>query len=123
MVIGRSLTSLKSIQMYTKCPECQAIFRVTEEQLSIAEGLVRCGICDAIFNGREHIEDNHDHDPATEVEHEHLKDGQSDSDTDENNDKEKWQATEEDLKDEDELIKADVVPTAIRDDFGWQYIN
>ncbi|MEJ2115208.1 MAG: zinc-ribbon domain-containing protein, partial [Gammaproteobacteria bacterium] len=43
--------------MYTKCPECRAVFRVTTEQLNMAEGLVRCGICDSIFNGIEYIEE------------------------------------------------------------------
>ncbi len=52
--------------MYTKCPECRAVFRVTTEQLQMADGLVRCGICDGVFNGKEHIEENHDPNAVTE---------------------------------------------------------
>ena len=38
---------------YTRCPHCDTAFVVTEEQLSIANGKVRCGNCKAIFNARE----------------------------------------------------------------------
>lgn len=34
----------------TQCPDCRTIFRVTALQLEAAEGLVRCGECDNIFN-------------------------------------------------------------------------
>ena len=40
--------------MLTKCPECNATFRVSTEQLNIAEGLVRCGLCDTVFNGTDY---------------------------------------------------------------------
>ena len=107
--------------MYTKCPECYATFRVTEEQLSIADGLVRCGICDAVFNGREHIEE--DQEPTTETKDKYYEDEYSDSKTDENTSNEAWRANEKDFHDEDELIKADVVPTVIRDDFGGNVLT
>ncbi|MEM7400492.1 MAG: DUF3426 domain-containing protein [Pseudomonadota bacterium] len=99
--------------MYTKCPECDAIFRVTTEQLNIADGLVRCGICDTVFNGREHIEEGHDPRPTQEETNEP--------------DSESWQQEEsedyaldvnENQADEDALIDADVIPTVIKDDFG-----
>ena len=38
---------------YTRCPHCDTAFVVTEEQLTIANGKVRCGNCKAIFNARE----------------------------------------------------------------------
>jgi len=41
--------------MFTCCPECQTCFRITDEQLAIARGLVRCGHCHKVFNGSENI--------------------------------------------------------------------
>ena len=34
----------------TRCPTCETAFRVTEEQLGAANGMVRCGKCIGIFN-------------------------------------------------------------------------
>ncbi len=39
----------------TRCPHCQTRFRVTSAQLELRAGLVRCGACREIFNGREHL--------------------------------------------------------------------
>jgi predicted Zn finger-like uncharacterized protein len=36
--------------MFTTCPECGTVFRVTTAQLRMAEGFVRCGHCAAEFN-------------------------------------------------------------------------
>ncbi len=36
--------------MQTQCPHCETKFRVTEVQLKTAEGLVRCSVCEEIFN-------------------------------------------------------------------------
>lgn len=36
--------------MQTQCPHCETRFRVTETQVNIADGLVRCGVCHEIFN-------------------------------------------------------------------------
>ncbi len=36
----------------TRCTSCSTSFRVTEEQLQVSEGFVRCGRCDAVFNAR-----------------------------------------------------------------------
>lgn len=33
----------------TRCPQCNTAFRVTENQLSVADGVVRCGSCLAVF--------------------------------------------------------------------------
>jgi predicted Zn finger-like uncharacterized protein len=35
--------------MYTQCPKCQTYYSLTEEQLKIHDGLVRCGNCEATF--------------------------------------------------------------------------
>ena len=40
--------------LQTQCPKCSTRFRVTDEQLGIARGKVRCGHCMDIFNAVEH---------------------------------------------------------------------
>ena len=44
--------------MFTCCPKCETCFRITEQQLAIAKGLVRCGHCQKVFNGSEHLTEN-----------------------------------------------------------------
>ncbi|MEX0623129.1 DUF3426 domain-containing protein [Saccharospirillum sp.] len=39
----------------TQCPHCGTSFRVSDEQLSIANGSVRCGACLQVFSARKHI--------------------------------------------------------------------
>ena len=36
--------------MYTNCPECGTVFRISSNDLRVAEGYVRCGHCSATFN-------------------------------------------------------------------------
>ncbi len=36
--------------MYTNCPECGTVFRISTNELRVAEGHVRCGHCSATFN-------------------------------------------------------------------------
>ncbi len=36
--------------MYSSCPECGTVFRITTNELRAAEGFVRCGNCSATFN-------------------------------------------------------------------------
>jgi predicted Zn finger-like uncharacterized protein len=38
-------------EKYTRCPGCRTIFRVTEEQLALRDGRVRCGHCKNVFDG------------------------------------------------------------------------
>jgi predicted Zn finger-like uncharacterized protein len=42
-------------ELFTRCPGCKTIFRVTEGQLSLRAGQVRCGHCRTVFNGREEL--------------------------------------------------------------------
>lgn len=44
--------------MYTRCPTCSTCFRVTDRHLAIANGKVRCGQCQLVFNALEHAIDN-----------------------------------------------------------------
>jgi len=114
--------------MYTKCPECQAIFRVTTEQLTMADGLVRCGICDAVFNGHEYIEENHS--PSDYFDHinpqaENNKGFESNALSSESaaSDQEFAAYGEEQQIDDDPLIDAERIPTVIRDDFGGNILT
>jgi len=43
-----------SNQLVTECPDCKSRFRVSEGQLKMAEGQVRCGACLAVFDARRH---------------------------------------------------------------------
>lgn len=39
----------------TRCPHCQTTFRVRDEHLSIANGMVRCGSCLQVFQARDYF--------------------------------------------------------------------
>lgn len=39
----------------TRCPHCGTSFRVRNEQLSVANGSVRCGACLQVFSARNHV--------------------------------------------------------------------
>lgn len=41
--------------MYTQCPKCQTVFRITLEQLQAHNGLVRCGQCEHLFNADQQL--------------------------------------------------------------------
>lgn len=41
--------------MFTRCPHCDTVFRITEEQLSAAGGRVRCGRCRRVFDAGESL--------------------------------------------------------------------
>lgn len=39
--------------MHATCPHCQTVFTVSDENLKVADGFVRCGICKEVFNALE----------------------------------------------------------------------
>ncbi|MBI1398133.1 MAG: DUF3426 domain-containing protein [Betaproteobacteria bacterium] len=41
--------------MFTRCTHCDAIFRVTLQQLQASSGQVRCGVCDGVFDAFLHL--------------------------------------------------------------------
>jgi predicted Zn finger-like uncharacterized protein len=41
--------------VYTQCPDCATVFRVTAEALRAAQGDVRCGVCATTFNALENL--------------------------------------------------------------------
>jgi len=36
--------------MKTECPHCHTIFNIRQQQLELADGMVRCGMCQQVFN-------------------------------------------------------------------------
>jgi predicted Zn finger-like uncharacterized protein len=51
--------------VFTQCPECGTVFRVTATVLRAAQGQVRCGVCDANFDALRFLTDSVDHPPPT----------------------------------------------------------
>lgn len=41
--------------MYTQCPDCATVFRVTADALRSAQGDVRCGVCSTSFNALDNL--------------------------------------------------------------------
>lgn len=41
--------------MYTQCPHCQAIFRVSMKEVTTAQGQLRCGECDHTFDAMDSL--------------------------------------------------------------------
>lgn len=46
--------------MYTRCPQCHTTFRIQAEHIKAAQGMVRCGHCQAIFQSMDHLFDRVD---------------------------------------------------------------
>ncbi|KHK50562.1 transmembrane protein [Ralstonia sp. A12] len=42
-------------RLAARCPNCQTAFRVVADQLRLRGGLVRCGRCNHVFDGRAHL--------------------------------------------------------------------
>ena len=43
------------MSLATRCPTCNTLFKVTSGQLQLHEGKVRCGQCQNVFSGIEHL--------------------------------------------------------------------
>lgn len=46
---------IPSMSLATRCPKCNTVFQVNEEQLKRYSGVVRCGVCHNPFNGIDHL--------------------------------------------------------------------
>ncbi|SFX66824.1 MJ0042-type zinc finger domain-containing protein [Marinospirillum alkaliphilum] len=57
----------------TRCPHCNSVFEVTEEEMQQAFGAVRCGDCMKIFNAAYHLINTPHATPGTD-EHDHTLD-------------------------------------------------
>ncbi len=50
----------------TQCPHCDTVFQVSDEQLHVAQGRVRCGRCQGVFDALVHLyEQTDENDAAT----------------------------------------------------------
>jgi predicted Zn finger-like uncharacterized protein len=49
--------------MQTQCPHCDTHFRITEAQINLAEGFVRCSVCNEVFNALE-VASQHEQQPS-----------------------------------------------------------
>lgn len=43
------------MSLATTCPHCHTTFKIAKDQLKLKAGLVRCGICQQVFNGVAHL--------------------------------------------------------------------
>lgn len=53
-----SFVRYQAVSDVTRCPECMTRFKVSEEQLAIHDGLVRCGRCHQVFDARKHLQED-----------------------------------------------------------------
>jgi predicted Zn finger-like uncharacterized protein len=49
--------------MQTQCPHCDTHFRITEAQINLAEGFVRCSVCNEVFNALD-VASQHEQQPS-----------------------------------------------------------
>ncbi len=58
-MVGLASPGLKpdhsGMTLATTCPRCKTSFRVVADQLKLRRGMVRCGVCQNVFNGLEHL--------------------------------------------------------------------
>ena len=53
------------MNLATRCTSCGTVFRVVQDQLRVAGGLVRCGRCGEVFNAAETLIDLEANAPAS----------------------------------------------------------
>lgn len=98
--------------MQTQCPHCDTRFRVTENQVNIADGFVRCSVCKEIFNAFE-VAEQHDYQPSL------LKQESSDNEstvTESNDDTALNDESRDDIEDLPEIEAVDFNETSATDD-------
>ncbi len=54
-----------SNNLITTCPHCQTRFRLQPAQLQAAAGMVRCGVCNEVFDGQQFLDQDVEQLPAT----------------------------------------------------------
>ena len=59
--------------MQTECPHCHTLFRITDAQLEMAEGMVRCGYCKRVFDALRERDFHKNEDKYTESENSQSK--------------------------------------------------
>ncbi len=53
--------------MHVRCPSCQTVFRLPPGALEVADGLVRCGRCEATFDGSLELEPGEDEEQVPQI--------------------------------------------------------
>ena len=48
----------------TQCPQCGTRFKISQEQIEIHQGMVRCGRCQDVFNAQQYL---HDDEPSPQL--------------------------------------------------------
>jgi predicted Zn finger-like uncharacterized protein len=43
------------VSLATRCPSCDTVFRVVQDQLKVSDGWVRCGRCSEVFNAAQRL--------------------------------------------------------------------
>lgn len=56
--------------MFTECPSCKTLFRITEDQLASVGGKVRCGFCYGMFNAYDFLFEGENADEAVSADEE-----------------------------------------------------
>jgi predicted Zn finger-like uncharacterized protein len=54
------------MSLATRCPACDTVFRVVQDQLRVSDGWVRCGRCSEVFNAAERLVDAEGGNPLRE---------------------------------------------------------
>jgi len=62
--------------MQAECPNCHTLFRITEAQLDIADGMVRCGFCKDVFDARVKNNSHHNNTQRDALENKQREDTQ-----------------------------------------------
>ncbi len=52
------------MSLVTRCPHCATAFKVVADQLRVRNGLVRCGVCNTVFDGRACLVTSDEPDPT-----------------------------------------------------------
>ncbi|WP_243140613.1 zinc-ribbon and DUF3426 domain-containing protein [Pelistega ratti] len=52
--------------MKTRCPICDTVLKVNQQQVEQRQGMVRCGVCRQVFNAVEHLYEEEDYPILTE---------------------------------------------------------
>ncbi len=90
--------------MLTQCPQCQTVFRLSLGQLEAADGRVRCGVCQAVFNALSAVAEEADAARKNEA------------DEDEDEDAEKAEEADEDEQDSPPAARIPVAPPEASND-------
>ena len=99
--------------MQTQCPHCDTRFRITESQVNIADGFVRCSVCKEVFNAIE-VAEQHEHQRSL-LEQQSLAGNEADNETDYETNEQADVIVEQIYTDDIDEITSDTEQTEIMD--------